>query len=257
MLYFLVWLVVTIFHAATSIKFKYFIFLTHWGFVVWNSYLILSVIVTTFAMCQSSTFNSKKSSHVYQGLEKDSTTENTRPGCCSKKIIAETSSLPLPFKLQWALFVVGGEYAMAITILYWSFFNDPNSKQNLYSLDSLNLHMINGIFAVVDLWVSGIPVRFYHALYSIAFGCVYVLFTAIYYAVDGTDPDGNQFIYPFLDYGSNPKAAVGLAIGCAVLLVGSIHFIFFIQYLVRHSITNLFCHHSYYYSHESDSNSLK
>ena len=147
--------------------------------------------------------------------------------------------MSLLHKIQWALFLIGGEYAVVITILYWVLFTDHNCghQQNLYSVDSLHLHMINGIFAVVELWISGIPVRLYHALYSIAFGCAYVIFTAVYYAAGGQDPEGNRFIYPFLDYGSCPMAAVALAVSCAVLFVGAVHFIFFLQYIVRRHVS--------------------
>ena len=50
MLYFLFWLAVTISNAVESIHFKYLIFLTHWGFIAWNSYLVLSTVTVTLAL---------------------------------------------------------------------------------------------------------------------------------------------------------------------------------------------------------------
>lgn len=235
MLYFLLWLAITILHAVDFIKFKYLIFLTHWGFIAWNSYLILSTITATSTFYQDKWVSSAKSSEKSDsnGGHADRPTHS----CCREKLGLPLSPLTLAYKVQWVLFLIGGELAVVITILYWVFYSDSDPEQNLYSLDSLNLHMINGIFAVVDLWLSGVPVRVYHVVYSIGFGWAYVVFTALYYAAGGRDPEGNRFIYPFLDYGSNPRAAVVLAISCAVLFVGSIHFIFFLNYVVRQYIT--------------------
>lgn len=228
MLYFLVWLLTSILHAVEGVQFKYLIFLTHWGFIAWNSYLVISTItVTAAALCPlggGATKNDRQDS-------KKSDNEQSVPGCCK--------TLETSLKLQWALFLIGCEYAVVISILYWAFYSGSSSEQNLYSLDSLNLHAINGIAAVVELWLSGIPVRACHAIYSIAFGSVYVLFTVLYYAADGRDSQGHRFIYPFLDYGSNAAAAVALAVSCAVFLVGGIHFIFFLQYKGRKCITEI------------------
>ena len=244
MIYFLVWLAVTISNAVDSIKFKYLIFLTQWGFIVWNSYLVLSAITTTIAVFQqqrrSTTYYSTKINDCALNTPKKlNTSFDGRIACCGSEF--NFSILTIPFKMQWILFLIGGEYAVAITVLYWCFFYDPNSEQDLFTLDSLNLHMINGIFAIVDLWLSGIPVRIYHALYSISFGCVYVVFTIVYYSAHGTDPDGNQYIYPFLDYSNNPQAVAVLGFCSAVIFIGSIHFIFFLQYVVRRTITSLLC----------------
>ena len=141
-------------------------------------------------------------------------------------------------KIQWLLFTVGTEFAVAITLLYWTIFYRPHSKHNFFSLDSLHIHLINGILALVDLWMTGVHVRVYHALYSILFALSYVAFTGIYYAAGGTDPTGNSFIYPFLNYRTSPGSAVGLGIVCALLLMTAIHFVFFIQSLVRNCITS-------------------
>ena len=141
-------------------------------------------------------------------------------------------------KIQWLLFTVGTEFAVAITLIYWTLFYQPHSKQNFFSLDSLHIHLINGILALVDLWMTGVPVRVYHALYSILLALSYVAFTGIYYAAGGTDPTGNSFIYPFLNYKSSPGSAVGLGIMCALLLMTAILFIFFILSLIRNWITS-------------------
>ena len=140
-------------------------------------------------------------------------------------------------KIQWPLFTVGTEFAVAITLLYWTLFYEPHSKHNFFSIDSLHIHLINGILAIVDLWMSGVPVRVYHALHSVLFAISYVVFTGVYYAAGGTDPAGNSFIYPFLNYESSPGSAIGLGIVCALVLTTSIHFVFYLQFIIRNWIT--------------------
>lgn len=242
MLYFLFWLAITMGHAVNSINLKYLIFLTHWGFITWNSYLVLSTATITAAFCQD---NWSKSDHKKSATP--SSSDQLRYNGCRTML----SPLDVAYKIQWSLFLVGGEYAVVITTLYWVFYSGANSEQNLYSLDSLNLHTVNGISAIVDLWLSGMPVRVYHAVYSIAFGCVYVLFTGLYYVTGGRDPEGNHFIYPFLDYGSNPRAAIALAVSCTLLFVGSVHFVFFLHYVVRKFITGKFHLSHYNQDHKS------
>ena len=245
MLYFLFWLAMTVIHALDGVHFKYFIFLTHWGFIAWNGYLVLSTATVTAAALGRWEFDgAKHDSHESRSTSSDS--NNSGSTGCTKVVPSSQSSagcslvpLETSFKLQWAFFLIGGEYAVVISILYWAFYTgSTNSGQNLYSLDSLHLHAINGIFAVVEIWLSGIPVRICHAVYSIAFGCAYILFTVLYYAAGGRDSVGHRFIYPFLDYGSNAGAAVALAVSCAVFLVGGIHLLFFVQYKGRKCITD-------------------
>lgn len=251
MCYFLVWLGITIWHATFYIKFKYLIFLTHWGFIVWNTYLVVSAFTAIVPLWDSSYTKSIPPDNIQDRLDlrpkptcvrspfssclKEDTTRNT------KKTVAGSNYstlLPWYYKLQWVSFLIGAEYAIAISILYWSMFYDPNSEHNYYSLDSLNLHLINGIAALLDLWLSGMPVSIYHAIYSISFGLIYILFTGIYYVADGTDPDGNRFIYQVLDYGTHPGPALGMALLLTVLLIGSVHYFLFIHYVFRYRLSS-------------------
>jgi len=254
MIYFLLWMVITIVHLM---DFKYFIFLTNWGFIMWNSYLVVSAATVTAAFYHEACLTRKEVKNVKSNqvaekpcISRCNSVEQLQPqlryGCCRTRVASPLSSSPgmrIAHKVQWFLFLIGGEFAVVISILYWVFYSGSGSEHNLYSLDSLNLHTINGIVAVLDLWFSGVPVRFYHAVYSIAFGCAYVAFTGLYYVAGGTGLEGSRYIYPFLDYSLNPKAAIALATSSAVLLVGLVHCIFFVQYIIRGFITSQL-HHS-------------
>jgi len=247
MFYFLGWFAVTVWHASFFVGFKYLLYLTHWGFIVWNIYLVTSAATSIMALWREASPSANISSKLEDYSDSASCCGGSVPkyittGIATKDIsikevdYSKAASLPWYYKLQWMAFLIGSEYAIAISILYWSMFYDPNSEHNYFSLDSLNLHLINGIAAAVDLWLSGVPVSIYHAIYSISFGLVYVLFTAVYFLVKGTDPDGNRFIYQFLDYSVHPGAALGLAVLLTVLFISIIHFLSFMLYVLRHKL---------------------
>ena len=244
MFYFLGWLAVTVWHASFFIRFKYLLFLTHWAFIVWNVYLVTSAATSIMALWREASPSANAISKLEDGAAHSASccggshfnTGNSTSDTSRAVGNSKAASLSWYYKLQWMTFLIGSEYAIAISILYWSMFYDPNSEHNYFSLDSLNLHLINGIAAVLDLWLSGMPVSMYHAIYSISFGLVYILFTAFYFLAEGTDPDGNRFIYQFLDYSSYPWAALGLAVLLTVLFIGIIHFLLFILRVFRHRL---------------------
>ena len=235
-------------NAFSYIKWKYFIYISNWAFLIWLAYLMFSAVSLTIkSLWQLS-------------LAKDRISKSRCCCCCCNQmrqikyhpcvdydhkdcLDPESHQLQMPWscstmdKIQWPLFTVGTEFAVTITLLYWTLFYEPHSKHNFFSIDSLHIHLINGILALVDVCVSGVPVRVYHALYSVLSGISYVVFTGVYYAAGGTDPAGNLFIYPFLDYKSSPGSAIGLGIVCALVLTTSIHFVFYLLFIIRNWIT--------------------
>lgn len=137
--------------------------------------------------------------------------------------------------ILWAFFTVATESAFAILVLYWIVidglqFEDDNAL-------SLHVHLINGIASLIDLWITGIPLHLLHVVYIVLFGSAYVTFSGIYHAANGTDPDGNPYIYEPLDYGAQPGVAAGYAIGCGFFFLAMVHLLFFVQYLARQWIT--------------------
>ena len=224
------------------VKWKYLIYVSNWAFLIWLAYLIFSAISLTIKfLCQllAHKRGSKPSCCYHQ---KQQIQYRSFVDCDDCKDCPESRQMPwscssLMDKLHWPLFTVGTEFAAAITILYWTLVYEPHSKHNFFSIDSLHIHLINGVLALVDLWLSGVPVRIYHALHSVLFAVSYVVFTGVYYAAGGTDPAGNSFIYPFLNYKSNAGSAIGLGIICALVLMTIIHFFFYLQFIVRNWIT--------------------
>lgn len=142
-------------------------------------------------------------------------------------------------KIHWLLFLIGGEFAVGITLLFWIALYDPSSPAFFVSVNSLHVHLVNGILSTADLLLTAIPVRLYHVLFTFIFSSAYVSFSGFYYLGNGTDPFDRPFIYPILDYGSHPQVAAASAICSAVLLVVLLHVVFYGTYLLRHWLAGL------------------
>ena len=231
MFYFLAWLVVTGVDAITSgFGAKYLIYISYWAFLIWNIYLIVAVIsATAWFLHMHSGYCKRDDCH-------ESTWEMKNDVLDYQKFSSQGGTWWFN-KLHWVSFTLGTELAVGISILFWLFFYDPERTDYLFSPIILHMHMINGILALVDLWIVNIPVRLLHVVYPIAFGTMYAAFTGLYYAFNGTDESGNHYIYPILDYSSNPGVAVKLLIGCILGFLTIVHLVFFLMYIIRNWIT--------------------
>ena len=79
-----------------------------------------------------------------------------------------------------------------------------------------NFHGVNALFALIDIFVTGIPMNILHMVYPMAFGAVYAVFTVIYYSAHGTDGYGHHYIYSVLNWGK-PGVAFGFVLLCVVI----------------------------------------
>ena len=64
-------------------------------------------------------------------------------------------------KLTWLLFVIGAEGAIIICILFWAM---EYSEFFTTGKISLHIHLVNAVMALVDLWISGVPVYLLHVI---------------------------------------------------------------------------------------------
>ena len=201
---------------------SYFIYLTNWSFLIWNAYLILAAISVTFyyfyTLFRSCVFETDTSQSVKYSFDIDVEAAFS-VGCCG---VSNDESTWYQ-KIQWFLFLISTEAAVAVTILYWALLYDGGSVDGI----NANTHLVNGIFAVVDLWLSGVPVRLLHFIYISLFGAAYVIFSGIYHAA-GTDP-----IYDVLDYRLHPTSASLIAVLVALLFLPFVHVLLYLMYVAR------------------------
>lgn len=62
-------------------------------------------------------------------------------------------------------------------------------------VDTVINHGLNGVFVLVDLWVTAIPIRILHFYIPTLFGVAYILFSVMYDFSGGSNALGSPYIY--------------------------------------------------------------
>ena len=217
------------YNAASSRLFgppaKFLIFLTNWGFIMWNLYLLVSAVSVSYNQLRYYYYN-------YTAKRGENRTNGKK--CCT----SDSDRTTILDKFSWLLFIISTEIAVGIVIFYWLLLSSEFDPDTLYSGGNLSVHLLNGIVALLDLWIIGIPIHILHLFYTLVFASTYATFTGVYYAANGTGQEGERYIYPPLDYGSNPGKGAGLIIGTVLIFLPIVHALFIVQYLIRNWVTS-------------------
>ena len=178
---------------------KYFIFLTNWAFILFNLYLLISAIAVTLQFVIHYTYDNKNLTHSNLYQRRNSLRGKDR---VIRMLFGAdyTHEVVWYQKVQWLLITLGLEMAVGIPVLYWTVVY--RSSHDLNGVN-LNTHLVNGIVALFDICFSGIIIRLLHLVYLLFVGAVYVIFTGIYYAADGTNVQNEPYVYSAIDYGDN------------------------------------------------------
>ena len=216
--YFLAWLITSGVSTGTP---RWFVFLTHWCFMLYNAYLIVAALSVTTKFLTVHCFC--RGDESYDRLRKDAFLFEKPSGCCGYS----DNKLSWYQVIHWVLFLYGNELAFAVLICYWTLLYTEGTEVDGVNA---NVHLVNGLVALIDLWVTAVPVNFLHFLYPIIFGVIYSLFSGIYFAIT------KDIIYErVLDYGEHLALAVGSVIGVVLLLLPGVHVIvFYLQYLGKY-----------------------
>ena len=222
--------------ASVSSGPRFFIFLTNWSLLTLTFHLLWSATFVTIRYFQVHIF-CRKTFEVNRECEKHPYRLYDKPvGCCG---VHEDSTLWYQ-KVQWLLFTIGNGSAIAVTILYWSLIYRPRDGGPNHI--NLVIHAINGIVGLLDIWVSGIPVRILHFIYLFIFCCTYGVFTGIYFAAGGINHLGMNFIYPVLNYEDAPGTAAAYLLGTALVFIPLLHLFIWGVYLLREGLLYLIKH---------------
>lgn len=214
-LYFLAWLIVS---GVESSGPKYFVFLTNWAFITFNLYLIVAALSTTTKylsvhfLCPAEEESFSR--------ENDYSIEKPR-GCCGY----EDNSISWYQMIHWLLFTLSTDLAVGVMILYWALLHSGDDVSGI----NANTHLVNGLVALAEIWISGVPVNFIHFIYTIIFGVVYGIFTGVYFVISGA------LVYPtVLDYNDGVGLAVGAVLGVVFVLLPLMHtVVFYLQHLAK------------------------
>ena len=146
-------------------------------------------------------------------------------------------NIPWYVKLVWFLYISGSTLAVLVTIGFWTVLyrcDSNGSNNNTTSLTvnnttnltvnnttdstgncapsalTVHTHGVNGLLALVDLFISRVPFQFLHFFYPAILTALYALLNGIYYAA------GAGVIYTPINYGGNLGIAVVLVIVLAL-----------------------------------------
>ena len=157
--------------------------------------------------------------------------------CCSKAPgeydappdVYDQDNISFFAKIAWFLWVTSINNTPAVVVgFYATVLETPESL----TAASIQFHGVNLVIIVIDVFLSRIPLQLLHFPWAGVYSICFVVFTGIYFAAGGTDPDGRSFIYPTLDYEDSPGESVGWA-----LLLGLnpfiVHFIWWVIVFVR------------------------
>jgi hypothetical protein len=210
----------------------FFIYLTNWGYIVLTAYLTWSAVSVTIRYVQQCSPACQKKESKEQFKNDNVKVSN----CCIVGCCCPQNSLQWYEFIHWLLFVLGIEPAVTITMLYWPSFLVYDAATSSPSYYSLMYHLINGLVALMDMWITRIPIRLYHVIYPVIFVSAYSLFTGLYYVGGGLDPLNNTYIYSVLDYENDPGVAAGITVGASLVIVPLFHLFLYCNYILREGL---------------------
>lgn len=230
--YFLVWLLAISINAGSA---NILLFLTQWSFIVLNAYLLVALLTTVINFIRVYVYPQNKRVESTPDNADNEDYDNPTVKCCRYK--SSMDQITLVDKLTWFLFLVGTQSALLTVLLFWILIGNAAEVELSVSVN-VHVHVLNGIVALVEVWVTGIPIHLLHFVYMLLFAGSYGVFTGIHYGVNGTGIDGERYIYRVLDYDSQPGVAAGTVIICTLVVCPLLHLFFYLLYLLRHWLTS-------------------
>ncbi|XP_028407535.1 protein rolling stone-like, partial [Dendronephthya gigantea] len=115
----------------------------------------------------------------------------------------------------WLIYNVAFCAAIIVSIGYWLF-----QAKHVQFLDVVT-HAFNTIFVLIEHLLGRVPIRLFHAVYTIIYLSLYVIFSVIYWQAGGLNARGKTYIYKIFDY-DNKNAGVITAFVLLLAVIGPI-----------------------------------
>ncbi|XP_050682069.1 protein rolling stone-like [Leptidea sinapis] len=169
----------------------WFIYLTHWG-------LTIMLFCTGFAVAVSMR-------------------------CYFYGPISTEFSLPWYVKTYWVLYNASVPVAFLITVFYWTLLYSAGVSEEIGPVLDVSIHGVNSVIMFLLLASSAHASRLVHLVHPAIFACTYVVFSIIYYFAGGTDPQGNPYVYPMVNWAQPGSTMVVISV--TALLLVCLHFV--------------------------------
>ena len=137
-------------------------------------------------------------------------------------------------KIMWCVHVIAVAATLPITIVYWAVVFRP-SAGDVVTAATVHVHGVNLLLVVLDIFISRIPILILHFFYPMVYAAVYVVFLGIYWAVGGTNENGDRYVYSVADFEKMPVISSVVCVGL-IIAAGIIHLLFYVLAEIRDQI---------------------
>lgn len=130
--------------------------------------------------------------------------------------------------IVWVLFCVVSSSAVLVSIVFFGFLYPNMDSTTGISLENLQVHLLNSVIIILEHCITAVPYRLLHVVYPFFYGCLYALFSIIYWSIDHS-----HVMYPhFLDW-SHPGLAAVYVLLLGFVFFPLLHFLFFLVYKIK------------------------
>lgn len=252
-LYYCNWLVGSFITGNLLYGLKLFLNITTWGMIILVAYLVVAALSVTFKLIWENSCCSDSESAEVLCLDDLQDPPLSGCGCCCAQ---DKGAVPWYLRLTWLLFTLSSEVMVPTCIVYWATWDGTVVSWPV----NVHEHMVSVVPGLIDLFISGIPVRFLHFIYFMLFTLTYAAFTVIYWWAGGTNADGDRYIYALVNFEDSPlQASLVMALMVLVLPL-LVHSLYWGLYLFRVGL--LYCklrerHGEYFIRSESAAHMIR
>ncbi|XP_074646605.1 protein rolling stone-like [Tubulanus polymorphus] len=157
---------------------------------------------------------------------------------CNKEVLQQRDSLTVGLQCSWLFNTIAWNISIVVSICFWVFIITMDTSWYFQTTGSEIKHSLGAILVIIDLFISGDPVRLLHFVYPISLGLFYIGFNALYFALRGEGPKGNHLLYKVLDW-TRPGVVVVtiiLTLICSILVQVLLHELFRLRWLIFKSM---------------------
>ena len=104
----------------------------------------------------------------------------------------------------------------------------PNAGSAL----NISTHVINAVYVILNVSVTGMPIRLLHFWHPVIYGIIYSFFSLFYHLGNGLNHHGNPYIYKPINW-NNAGQAVGYCLAITFVGIPVVHFVLFGVHFVK------------------------
>lgn len=132
-----------------------------------------------------------------------------------------TDKMNTGLKVYWFIYNLIVVYACHVSLVYWGVLYDGKKL----TLNNVLVHITNSLGLILDVLIIKHHYRISHFIYPFLSGLIYVTFSFIYTKLGGVDVNGNNYVYPILNWNEKPLTALTVGL-TSIVFTSILHVIF-------------------------------